>query len=375
MFYKNSIKICLALIIIFTFLTANIVSPVFGQPFEEIHERLTGITAEEKEVLSKLFLLSQEIEGMEKEEKNLTMDIDRFNQEIEDIKIAVSKNEKDFEKNKEGLKQVLKSYQRMGPGSYLEIILNSDSLADLLIRINTLQDITKNTGQLLNIIEKGKESLLKTKAELDEKLAGLSEKQVQLERALLDRSQLKEYMETYLISLKDEKGYYEEHLAILEKAWEEVGITVSNSIEELTRIVSEEDLPLDAVKLSFSFLKIKGTIEEKVFNDIIKAHPNLPKMQFKFTPGVMTLEMPDNNTNLKGKLIIPDGSSLEFIVEEGDFYGMPLESRSISELFKGNRLVLSLKPILEGNKLDTVEIKDGYIELTSTLSIFGRIGL
>lgn len=375
MLYKNKVKICVVLTITFILLVSDIGCFVIGQPFEEIHERLTGITSLEKEVLSKLFLLSQEIEGMEKEEKNLIIDIDKFKHEIEDIKIAISKKEKDFEKNKEGLKQVLKSYQRMGPGSYLEIVLNSDSLADLLIRINTLQDITKNTGQLLNIIEEGKESLVKAKAELDEKLSGLSEKQVQLERALLDRSQLKENMETYLISLKDEKGYYEEHLAILEKAWVEVGVTVSASVKELARIISEEDLPVDAIKLSFSFLKIKGTIEEKVFNDIVKKHPKLPKMNFSFTPGEMVLEMPDYNTNLRGKLVIIDGSSLEFKVEKGDFYELPLESRALTELFKDNKLILNLSPILRGNKLDTIEIKEGYMELTSTLNIFGRIGL
>ncbi len=365
----KSVRFIFIAIIIFSFISI----PALGQPLSEIHEKLIGITDEEKEVLSELFILAQEIEGIEKEEKRLANDIKGLDNEIEKVKMAIAGEEKAFENNKEGLKQVLKSYQRMGPGSYLEIILGSDSLVTLLRRINTLQDITKNTGKLLNLIEENKKSLLNAKEELDGNIVKLEEKQADLEEALSEKLRFKDDMEKYLGSLHDEREYYQEHLAVLEKAWDEVGKTVADTIKELSRIISEEELPLDAVKLSFSLLKIKGTIEEGVFNDILKKQPKLSKMFFKFTPGEMALELPDNNTVLRGQLVIIDGNTLEFKVENGDFYGLPLDSRSVSELFKENSLVLNLKPILGGNKLDSIEIKEGYLELTSTLKFLGRI--
>ena len=41
------------------------------------------------------------------------------------------------------------------------------------------------------------------------------------------------------------------------------------------------------------------------------------------------------------------------------------------ELFQENKLVINLKPLLDGNKLHSVEIKKGCIELTSTLQFWG----
>lgn len=360
-----------AIIALFCILSwANLVL-VQGQPFPEIHEKLIGISKEEKEVLENLFVLMQEIEGIEIEEGKLAQDIDKINKEIKDLEVTIVDEEKIYEKNKEGLKQVLKSYQRMGPGSYLEIILNSDNLAMLLRRINTLQDITRNTGQLLKLIESSKDKLLKVKTNLTDKLTLIEEKQEHLGEALSKKIQLKEDIEEYLASLEDEREYYQEYLSNLQQMWNQIGSTLSDAVKELSRIIAEEELPADALKLSFSLFSIKGSIEEKTFNDIVKKYSKLPDMIFSFSSEKMVLELPDNNLILKGKLVVSGENTLEFKVEEGSFYGMPLENWAIEELFQENKLVLNLKPLLEGNKLRSVEIKQGYIELTSTLQFWG----
>ncbi len=343
---------------------------VIGQPFEDIHEKLIGISKEEKEILEKLFILIQEIENMEKEEEKLSLDIDDIKQEIKKLEIEISGEENIYEKNKEALKQVLKSYQRMGPGSYLEIILNSDSLAMLIRSINTLQDITRNTGDLLGLIEKSRDNLLLAQKSLNKNLLLIEEKQRQLEDALSAKIGFKEEIEEYLTSLEDEREYYQDYLSNLQIAWDKVGHTLSDTIRELSRIISEEELPQDALELTFSLLKVKGSMKDQVFNDLVKKYPSLPKMVFSFTPGKATLDFPDNNIVLAGKLLIVDGSALELKVEEGSFYNMPLESRTIEELLKDNKLIINLKPLLYGNKLDSVVMKQGYIELISTFKLF-----
>ncbi|TAH59814.1 MAG: hypothetical protein EWM52_10270 [Methanosarcina mazei] len=85
---------------------------------------------------------------MEKAEKELVLETEAIRKEIEDLEKAIAQEELVYEKKKESLKQVLKSYQRMGPGSFLEIILDSDSLSTFLQRMNILRDLARNTEML-----------------------------------------------------------------------------------------------------------------------------------------------------------------------------------------------------------------------------------
>lgn len=360
---KDKLKLYLVLAISITMVLSIQSNKILADPFFEIKEKLDSISEEQKEILQNLFILTQEIEGIEKEEEQLSKDIEKLNLEIKEIQEVIELEEETYEKNKEGLKQVLKSYQRMGPGSYIEIILDSDNLNMLLRRINTLQDFTSNTGELLNSVEESRDKLLMQKSKLDEKLIIEEEKQKLLKESLVMKMKLKEDKEEFLKSLEGEREYYQEYLTIIQKMWIELKSIFKEAAKEFSRIVKEEDLPEDAIDVSFSLFNIKGTIGEKTFNDIIKEHSQLPNMIFRFTSGIMELELPDNNLILKGKLILSNGNILKFEPEEGSFYGMPLEKWAINEMFSGADLVLNLDPLLGGNTLQSIEIKEKYLEL------------
>jgi len=155
---------------------------VLGQegPFAEIREKMASITEAEQQSLETLFVSMQQIEEIEKEEERLTRDILIKNVEIEGLKASLVEQETAYINKKEDLQQVLKSYQRMGTGTYLEILLNSDSLAMLLRRVNVLRDLTRNTGKLMDFLEETQETLVEEKTKLGESIRVLEDKQLQL---------------------------------------------------------------------------------------------------------------------------------------------------------------------------------------------------
>jgi hypothetical protein len=69
-----------------------------------------------------------------------------------------------------------------------------------------------------------------------------------------------------------------------------------------------------------------------------------------------------------------EGHILKFQAQEGSFFGMPLAPGSIGELFQEGDLVLNLEPLLAGNVIHSLEIKEGYLELINKLNIFNTIG-
>lgn len=357
-FLVYSLAIAFVLMIFYTSMFAE--QP---EPFLKIQEKLAGISEEERKILQNLFAQVQEIEALERQEAEIAREIKTINRDIESLEVKIEGEEIAYEKKREDLKLVLKSYQRKGPGSYLEIILDSDSLTTFLRRVNILRDLTRNTGALLELLEESRDKLAAEKAKLTEKLVLVEEKQKQLKESLTKKLQLKEEMEAYLASLKEERVFYQGYLADVQKMWEELKRLFPETAKEFSNIIEEGNLPVDALKISFSFFSIKGSIDEKTFNDIVAGHPKLPEMVFDFSPDRMEMKVPEKNLVLSGKFDILEEHILKFEVKEGNFYGMPLEPEAIEDLFREGDLVLDLKPLLGRNILHSVEIQDGNLEL------------
>lgn len=362
-FNKKLVSI-FCMVISFTLIfTCTSIAVGLAEPPFEILKKLTGISEEEKEVLKTLFTLSQEISAAEREEKQLADDIETINSEIKDTESAISNEEAAYKKNQEALKKILKSYQRMGPGSFLEIILNSDSLASFLLRLNILRDITRNTGELLGTLKESKGKLTAERSELAAKLAMVEEKQKQSEETLVKMLKLKEENEQYLASLKGEKEYYEKYLAGIQEMLRELKPFFAEAVMEFSQIMNDGSLTRNAVKISFSFFSIKGLIEEKSFNDVISKQPKLSEMTFAFHPDKIEMSLPSENLVLSGKFVILEENKLKLQVEEGSFYGMPLEAGTLDELLEDGDIVIDLKPLLGKYTLKSVHIREGYLEL------------
>lgn len=341
-----------------------------ADPFTEIKDRLSGITEKERAMLQDLFTLTQEIELMEAEEKKLSKEITKINLEISKMEVEISKGELAYDKKQESLKRVLQSYQRMGPGSFLEILLDSDNLGTFLQRLNILRDLTRNTGVLLDQLEESSEMLSQVKAELSEKLVLLEEKQRQSIEAMAGKTKLKLELEEYLASLKGEREYYEKYLTDIERTWEELKPVFSKAAQEFSRIIREGSLPADALRITFSLFEVRGAIDDKVINDVVAEQSDITNIVFAFHPGRVEISMPDKYLILSGTFEILEGHILKFRAKEGSFYGMPLEPGSMEELFSEGDLLLDIKPQLAGNSVHALEIKEGYIELISKLHIF-----
>ncbi|NLI91318.1 MAG: hypothetical protein GX434_03695 [Peptococcaceae bacterium] len=316
------------------------------------------------ETLEKLFSLVQKIEGMENEQTELSKDIETLKKEIEELKKAMSEEEIVYSQKKENLKQFLQVYQRMGPGSYLEIILASDDLADFLRRLNILRDITGNTGKLLDQIQSSREKQSAETMKLTEKLGLIQDKQQRLKDALASEIQLKSGLENNLAALAGEKGYYQESLAEMKQKWDDLKPFFALTVKEFSRVLEEGNIPPGALKLTASFFSITATMSDQSLNEIVAGDPRLPQMVFSFHPGEAEINIPEKHLVLKGIFVIQEGHILQFQAQSGTFYGLPLEESSLAELFRKEQLKIDCKSVLGGYTLNSIEIRDGSLKLS-----------
>ncbi len=329
----------------------------------EIEEKLSTISDEEKKVLEELFLLIQEIEAMEREIEKASGDVEVIKQEVRDLERSIESETIAFEQRKDDLKKVLQSYQRMGASSYIKIILESDSITALLRRINTIRDITRNTGNLLDELEDRKASLELEKINLEEKLSFMEKEEERLKEALEKSLVLKDEIENYLTSMAEERAYYTEHLNNIQFVWNDLKLMFYDATKEFNRILTEESLPEESLKTSITLKGIKGLINEKAFNDILSESDHLPKIEISFYKNEIKMNLPEKYLVLSGQFTILDGNKLEFDVRRGSFFEMELEASSIEDLFKEGPMVLDLEPVIGKNTVRSIEILEGYIEL------------
>lgn len=338
------------------------------KPITEAQEKLEGISEEEKKTLEKLFALTQEIEEMERQEDRLTEEITVLQKEIHKHERSIDEVQEEYDTNLELLEQVLVHYQRGGPASYLEMILKSSDLKTFLKSMNLIKDISKNVGELLDTIEDNKFVLTEKREALSEKLKLQGDKKELLKDQLARQQQLKKEQEAYLISLKEEKIKYEEHLANLELMWKDLKSMFSEIVDEFSRIIEEGYFEEEDLDLSFGFLLVKGSIHEETFNRILSEHSHLPKMVFHFNEDYIKLEVPEKNLILEGKFLLQGDSTILFEVERGSFYQMPLEQESIEELLREGPIIIDFEKV--AGKLVTIDINLTQVEAKNGSLIF-----
>lgn len=363
-------------IVVFAILILMFLSPIIShaphvvgdvKPIEETKDYLANISNEEKAVLEELFFITQKIEVMELEEKKITGEIEDLQIEIHDIENRSDAMQKEYDEQLGILEDFLVLYQKGGSTSYLEILLNSESLKDLLKTINIFRDISRNLGELLETIEESKNALEEVKVQLSERVQSLEQKKIELQEPIRIQKELKKEQEDYLASLKVDREHYEEQLKGLETLWEANKDLFTQIVSELNRIAGEGVFTSDDLNLKISFLGIKGSLTDERFNKILNDNSNLTDILYTFGPDKIRMEVPDNRLILVGDFILVDDKVLEFIPEEGTFYDMKLEKSSLEELFHNEKLIIDFEELAGDTviidfKLKKVQIGDGTLD-------------
>ncbi len=347
-------------------------SRVLGQmePPQDIETQLTNIAAEERETLQQLFDLTQELAIMEKTEQQLEEEMKLLDARIAGYKLEIQAEEQHYQNQQEGLAAVMRSYQRLGAGSYLQILLDSDSLAGFLRKLNTLRDFTRNTGKLIAEAEEQKQQLTLDRNSLLEKHRQLEAKKEQQALAVAERLKLKEELEKNLAALADQRGYYQQQLNALEAGLKEIEPMLSQIFGGISDSIKEGRVPENALELSISLFSVKGKVTEKSFNEILALQQALPKLEFHFQQDRLELVFPEKQLKLQGHFEVQEGHTLSFLADSGSFFEMPLQQEYLDKLFQEGTFKVALEPLLGKNTLQSVKLYEGYMELYIKPNLF-----
>lgn len=197
----------------------------------QAEERQDEIKHEVSESKAELDKLNDEISLKEYEIEKVTAELKQLNSEVESLTKSLEEEQTKYDEQYELLCQRIVAQYKRGSVSYLDVLLNSNSLSDFISNYYIVEKIAEWDTQLLEQIEEQKNQIENSKKEVESKKAQVSEKQAQLK---LDQSILinkKSNQNKYIAQLSAEDKELQKQIDALNAELKQT----ENSLAEIAR--------------------------------------------------------------------------------------------------------------------------------------------
>lgn len=180
-----------------------------NQKINETKKQLEGVQTEKSETIKEVEDISTQISNYETQIEELNKKIEELTGKISETEENLKQLEEDYKKKEELLNQRLVVSYEAGDTSYLDVILSSKSIADLISNYFLVTEVASYDSELIEKIDKEKKEIEAKKQQLE------------ADKTELDTSkQSKQAVTNQLAVVKKEKSAHVEELADSEKILE-----------------------------------------------------------------------------------------------------------------------------------------------------------
>ena len=135
---------------------------------KEAEEELKEVQEQKSETVKQVEELSTQISDYETQIEELNGQISGLNTKIEESEKKLEKAQEDYSKQEKLLEDRLVATYEAGETSYLDFILSSESITDLISNYYLVTEVATNDTELLEKIQKQKQEIEQAKKELEE---------------------------------------------------------------------------------------------------------------------------------------------------------------------------------------------------------------
>ena len=216
-----------------------------SEQIEDVKEQQEEVAAKKSEAQKQVDKLNNQIDSYENEIDKLEAQIDEANDKIKEAEKNLKENQEQFDEQQELLEQRLVATYEAGETSFLDVILNSNGLVDMISNYYLVSEIVEHDTELLDEIEAKKQEIEKSKKEIEDS-----------KKTLVTAKASKESMATQLKTTQQEKSKYVKELtqeeAELEKQLKELKNHESSISSKIKSMQAAYDAELAAKKKASS---------------------------------------------------------------------------------------------------------------------------
>ena len=195
----------------------NASSSETDQKIEEAKEELENISAEKSETLQQVEELITQISSYQSEIDDLDTKLSEINTQIESAQDKINEKQENYDEQQDLLEKRLVATYEAGETSYLDVLLSSSSLTDLISNYYLISEITESDMELMEKIEKEKQEIENAKQELETSKQELDNTRAQKQQKSTELQNAKAQKDSYVAQLNEDEKNTQAELEQFEK--------------------------------------------------------------------------------------------------------------------------------------------------------------
>ena len=172
---------------------------------DEMEEKKEEVSQEKSNTETQIDELNKQISSYENEIGELEYKIDDLNTQIAETEEKINQKQEDYDKQKELLETRLIATYEAGETSFLDVLLCSNSLSELISNYYYISEITQNDAQLMEDIENEKKEIEQAKVNLENNKKELDNSKIQKEAKAVELQAAKSEKTKYVSQLSQEE--------------------------------------------------------------------------------------------------------------------------------------------------------------------------
>lgn len=188
----------------------------------ETKEELNGIKTEKSETLKQVEELTGQISEYETQIRKLNQEIDGLNDKIKQEETNLKKAEEDYSKQEKLLEDRLVATYEAGETSYLDFILSSASITELISNYYLVTEVATSDTELLEKIQNQKKEIEEAKQKLEDSKKELDTSKASKQQVATQLQSSKKEKDTQVAKLNQEEKQTQAELDQFEKDKREI---------------------------------------------------------------------------------------------------------------------------------------------------------
>ena len=229
------------------------------EKINETQKEKEEVTEEKKKVTAEVEKLNTQITDYENQIDELDSKISDLNSKISESQSKINKAEEDYTNQQKLLESRLVAIQEAGETSYLDFLLSSEGITDLISNYYLVSEIATNDTQLLENIQKQKEEIKKAKEELESSKRELDTSKASKESVSVQLKTAKNDKDKQVAQLSEDEKKLQAKLDELRQANKSIDSQIQAAQEAIRRYQEEQKRKQQSSSSSSSSSSSGGT--------------------------------------------------------------------------------------------------------------------